>query len=267
MRCHAARKPPISPTTLQRRGALRRRNLTTGLMPRIWEAGVNKSSAGTIHRCPRGEPARRVASDDKGRTRMKTFLMKLRDVAVAGFFFLLPVIVVLIIITKAWVALTSGGAKLATMFGMKTIVGLAGSSVFTSLLLIVICLACGLLVRVAFVSAFGNAVEAWLAEYIPGYATYKAMAEEKLQNKIRLLPYQAALIRHGDFWRPAYVVEQDRDGNAIVFVPEAPDTTRGNVLLAAGDQVTLLSTLTANQLDTALKAMGKGLLTEHRLRG
>lgn len=198
---------------------------------------------------------------------MKTFLINLRNVAVAGFFFLLPVIVVLIIVTKAFGALTSVGAKLAAMFGMKTIVGLASTSVFTGLLMIAICIACGLLVRVAFVSALGNAVEAWLAKYIPAYATYKAMAEEKLQHKVRLLPYQAALIRHGDFWRPAYVVEQDGDGNAVIFVPEAPDTGRGNVLLAAGDQLTLLPTLTANQLDASLKAMGKGLLTAHRLRG
>ena len=198
---------------------------------------------------------------------MKTFLINLRNIVIAGFFFLLPVIVVLVVVSKAWIALTSVGAKLAAMFGLKTIVGLAGTSVFTGLLMVVICLACGLLVRIAFISAFGNAVEAWLAKYIPGYATYKAMAEEKLQHKVRILPYQAALIRHGDFWRPAYVVEQDPDGNAVVFVPEAPDTSRGAVLLTAGDQLTLLSTLTANQLDTALKAMGKGLLTEHRLRG
>jgi uncharacterized membrane protein len=198
---------------------------------------------------------------------MKTFLINLRNVAVAGFFFLLPVIVVLVIVTKAFGALTSVGAKLAAMFGMKTIVGLASTSVFTGLLLVAICIACGLLVRVAFVSAFGNAVEAWLAKYIPGYATYKAMAEEKLQHKIRLLPYQAALIRQGDYWRPAYVVEQDRDGNSVVFVPEAPDTSRGNVLLAGRDQLTLISSLTANQLDASLKVLGKGLLTEHGLRG
>jgi len=198
---------------------------------------------------------------------MKTFLINLRNVGIAGFFFLLPVIVVLVIVTKAFGALTSVGAKLAAMFGMKTIVGLASTSVFTGLVMIAICLACGLLVRVTFVSAFGNAVEAWLARYIPGYATYKAVAEEKLQHKVRLLPYQAALIRLGDYWRPAYVVERDGDGNAVVFVPEAPDTGRGNVLVAGREQVTLLPSLTANQLDASLKTMGKGLLTEHGLRG
>jgi len=38
------------------------------------------------------------------------------------------------------------------------------------------------------------------------------------------------------------------------------------VLLAAQDQLTLISSLTANQLDASLKAMGKGLLTEHGIR-
>lgn len=198
---------------------------------------------------------------------MKTFLINLRNIAVAGFFFLLPVIVVLIIVTKAWGALTSVGARLAAMFGMKTIVGLASTSVFTGLLLVAICLACGLLVRVTFVSAFRNAVEAWLSRYIPGYATYKAMAEEKIQHKVRLPPYQAALIRLGDHWRPAYVVERDRDGNSVVFVPEVPDTSKGNVLLAGRGQLTLISSLTAIQLDASLKIMGKGLLTEHGIRG
>ena len=198
---------------------------------------------------------------------MRTFLVNLRNTAIAGFFFLLPVIVVLLIITKAFSALTSVGAKLAAVFGMKTIVGLASTSVFTGILLVAICLACGLLVRIAYVSAFGNAVEASLARYIPGYAAHKAMAEEKLQHKVRLLPYQAALIRLGDYWRPAYVVEQDGDGNAIVFVPEVPDTSKGNVLLAGRDQPTLMPSLTANQLDASLKTMGKGLLTEHGLRG
>jgi hypothetical protein len=36
------------------------------------------------------------------------------------------------------------------------------------------------------------------------------------------------------------VVEQDGDGNAIVFVPEASDTSKGNVLLAGRDQLTLM---------------------------
>jgi len=51
------------------------------------------------------------------------------------------------------------------------------------------------------------------------------MAEEKLRNKVRMLPYSSVLIKQQEYWRPAYVVEQDADGNCVVFLPETPDTS------------------------------------------
>ena len=78
---------------------------------------------------------------------MKAFFSKVRNVLVAGFLFLLPVYVVLIIISKAWTSLSSIGTKVAAMFGMKSILGVGGSTVFSGLLLIIIWIACGLLVN------------------------------------------------------------------------------------------------------------------------
>ena len=191
---------------------------------------------------------------------MKQFLTNLRNVAIAGFLFLLPAIVILVIITKAWTALSSVGAKLAAMFGMTSIMGLTGTNVLTGILLIAICIACGLLVRLPFISAFNNAVERFLKKYIPGYETYRTMAEDKLQAKTRHLPYAAALIRQQEYWTPAYVVEQDPAGNCVVFVPAAPDTSKGHVLLAHRDQLRFAAPATANQVDASLRSLGKGLL-------
>ncbi len=193
---------------------------------------------------------------------MKSFLAKLRDVATAGFFFLLPVYVVFIILTKAWSSLSSLGGSIAGMFGMKSILGVGGNTVFSGLLLITIWIACGLLVRVSFVAGFNKRVENLLSKYIPGYATYRTIAEEKLRNKVRMLPYISALIKQQEYWRPAYVVEQDADGNCVVFLPETPDTSSGQILITKREQVRIVPSVTANQLDATLKQMGKGLLSE-----
>jgi hypothetical protein len=193
---------------------------------------------------------------------MKTFLLNLRNIAISGFFFLLPLFVVFIIITKAWTALASVGANLAGIFGMKSIMGFGGTNVFTGLLMIAICLACGLLVRLPFMAALSHAIEKSLAKYIPGYDTYKALAEEKLQSKIRILPYAAALIKQHEYWQPAYVVEQDHEGNYVLFLPDIPETNKGHVLLANESLVKLMPSVTANQLDASLKKIGRGLLTE-----
>jgi len=197
---------------------------------------------------------------------MKAFFSNLHRVAISGFFFLLPVFVILIIITKAWTSFTSVGARIAGIFGMKSIVGVSGTTIFAGLLLIVLCMVCGWLVRFSVVAAFSKAVERGLSKYIPGYATYKAMAEEKLEHKIRILPYTSALIKHEDYWRPAYIVEDDHDGNYVLFLPDIPDTDKGHVLLAKQDQLTILSSVTANQLEASLKKMGKGLLTEYHIQ-
>ena len=88
-------------------------------------------------------------------------------------------------------------------------------------------------------------------------------AEEKLHNKVKILPYTSALIKQQEYWQPAFIVEQDGDGNYVVFLPSVPETNKGHVLLAKHDQVRNVSSVTASQLEAALKNMGKGLLSEH----
>ena len=196
---------------------------------------------------------------------MKVFLAKVRDITISGILALLPLYVFLIVITKIWKSLNSIGAGIAQMLGMKTILGVAGATVFSGLLTAAIWLVTGLLVRYSFLGSVSNAAERQLSKYIPDYDSYKAKAEEKLQHKVRVLPYTSALIRWEDYWQPAYIVEQDQEGNCVLFLPEIPETSRGHVLLARRDQVRNLDSMTANQLDESLKKSGKGLLSDFRI--
>ncbi|HEY7302753.1 MAG TPA: hypothetical protein VH601_01460 [Bryobacteraceae bacterium] len=197
---------------------------------------------------------------------MKRFFIKLRDITIAGFFFLLPLYIAIAIVMKAWTWLSSLGSRVATMFGVKSILGLSGHTIFSGLLLLLVWLLCGILVRLSFVAAMNRAVERWLSRIIPGYDAYKAAAEEKLRSKPKILPYGAALLKHDEFWQPAYIVEQDSEGNYVVFLPDTPETNKGHVLLARQDQVRVVSSVTASQVDASLKQLGKGLLTEYRIQ-
>jgi hypothetical protein len=193
---------------------------------------------------------------------MKQFLTNLRQTAIAGFFFLFPLYVVFIVISKAWTSLISIGSKLAAMFGVKTVLGVGGTTLFSSVLIIAIWLLCGLLVRVSFVGAFSRALERSISDLIPGYAAYRATAEEKVAHKTKMLPYASALLKRGDCHQPAFVVDKDDDGNFVLFLPDIPETSHGQVLVARADKVLQMPSLTANELDAFLKKMGKGLLSE-----
>jgi hypothetical protein len=197
---------------------------------------------------------------------MKIFLTHVRDIAISGFFALLPLYVLFIVIAKAWKSLNSVGAGIAGMFGMKPIRGVGGTTIVSGLLVITLWIVIGLLVRFSFMAALSRAAERTMCKYIPGYDTYKAMAEEKLQHKVRALEYTSALIQWQEYWRPAYIVEQGEDGTCVLFLPDVPETNKGHVLLAKHDQVRVVSSITANQLDASLKKMGRGLSSEYGLR-
>jgi hypothetical protein len=86
------------------------------------------------------------------------------------------------------------------LFGIKTILGIHAGVALTGLLLVAIWFLTGLLVRISFVNAMSRAMERNLSRFLPGYATYKEMAEEKLQHKIKILPYTSALIKWQEYW-------------------------------------------------------------------
>jgi len=151
------------------------------------------------------------------------------------------------------------------MFGVKTVLGVGGATLFSSLLIIAIWLLCGLLVRVSFVGALSRTLERTISSLIPGYASYRAIAEEKIAHKTKILPYASALLKQGDCQQPAFVVDKDNDGNFVLFLPDIPETSHGQVLVARADKVRLVPSLTANELDACLKKMGKGLLSEYAI--
>jgi uncharacterized membrane protein len=197
---------------------------------------------------------------------MKAFLAKVRDITISGILALLPLYVFLIVISKAWKSLSSIGTGIAQMLGMKSILGVGGATVFSGILIVLIWLVTGLLVRYSFLGAVSKAAERQLSKYVPDYDNYKAKAEEKLQNKVKILPYASALVRWEDYWQPGYIVEQDKEGNCVVFLPEIPETNKGHVLLVRQDQVRIVDSMTANQLDASLKKIGKGLLSHYGIR-
>jgi uncharacterized membrane protein len=197
---------------------------------------------------------------------MRAFLGKFRDITISGILALLPLYVFLIVISKAWKSLSSIGAGIARILGMKSILGVGGATLFSGLLIIAIWLVSGLLVRYSFLGAMSKAAERQLSKYVPDYESYKAKAEEKLQNKVSVLPYTSVLVRYEDCWRPGYMVEQDEEGNCVVFLPEIPETNKGHILLVRKEWVRIVESMTANQLDASLKKVGKGLLSTYGIR-
>ena len=59
------------------------------------------------------------------------------------------------------------------------------NSLDTAILVVPVWIVFGLLMRFTFVGALSRAAEGTIAKYVPDYAKYKSMAEEKLEHKVR----------------------------------------------------------------------------------
>ena len=191
---------------------------------------------------------------------MKSLFANIRSVAVAGFLFLLPVYVLLVIITKAWASLSSVGTCLAKVFGLESMLGVGGSTAVSFVLLILIWIACGLLVRLSFVDALNKGIERLLIKYIPGYSTYKAIAEDKLHQRTRTLPYASVLVRRRSRLA-ARIPHRTGRGRPLRALCSARARHVGWERAARNrEQLRFLPAIPANELDASLKKMGKGLL-------
>ena len=76
---------------------------------------------------------------------------------------------------------------------MKSVLGVSAATLFSGLLIVAIWLVAGFRVRYSFLGAASRAAERRLSKYVPDYDSYKAKAEEKLLNKVKILPYTSAL--------------------------------------------------------------------------
>jgi uncharacterized membrane protein len=187
---------------------------------------------------------------------MKKFFDSLRSTILAGIIFLIPIFVLILLLEKAYKALSGFGAQLSDFLGLKSIGGVGAVSIATTLILMAIFYFCGLLVRIAMFTNMRAWVENNVLQYIPGYLNYKVQMEEKITK--RKQPDQPALVRVGEVSRPCLLVETS-GSKCTVFVPNTPDTHSGEVWIVDKEQVTVLA-MTDKVFTTSLQRSGKGLM-------
>lgn len=191
---------------------------------------------------------------------MKAFFIKLRDTFIAGLIFLLPLLILVVLFTKVFQFLTGFTDKVAAVFGLTSFIGISGGTILSALGLMLFCIICGYLMRIAFFKAVSAWVDHKLMSNIPGYSAYREMALSKLEENKRPLPYKcAAWINEGDTVLPAFLMETMDDGRLVMFIPTAGSTMTGKVIILPATRVTLLPQTDVKAMKIALDSLGIGL--------
>ena len=147
---------------------------------------------------------------------MKKLVDHIRDRVLAGLIFLIPLFAIILILQKAWKALTGAGNYLTDVMGLKGLIDNNSMQVATAVLLIFVLYFFGWLVKFNMLNKMRDWIENTVLQYIPGYLTYKAQVQEKINpKKDNRIPVWVTTVAGK---RPGFLIDEQRE-ETIVFFP------------------------------------------------
>lgn len=193
---------------------------------------------------------------------MKNFLLQVQRNCISGIILLLPLVVFFIILEKVWGFFRKYGDKFAHFLHIDKVLGTIGSDIIGGIFLILLIYFSGYLMQFSFLKKIADWIDDKLMFFLPGYEKNKKLAEEKLIKKVKNpntnLP---VLLKLDTYWQPAYLIEENTEENAVVFVPTAPTKDQGQIYIVSTADIKRLPDTTLGNFDAAIKTLGKGILT------
>lgn len=187
---------------------------------------------------------------------MKSVLSFIRTTLTGGVLFLLPVILIVFLLKKAFEFIAPIAAPFSR-FLPDMFLGFDGSRLAAILLLVLLCFLGGLLFRSRRVQKWVQSLENNVLSYIPGYFLIKNVAADIVgsRDEHNMKPI---LVKEEDSYSIGFLVEEV-DGWSTVWLPETPKQDSGNAIIIPSDKVIRLDTNTF-QLRHSLKVYGKGVI-------
>jgi len=187
---------------------------------------------------------------------MKSFIGFIRATITGGILFLLPVVLLIIILSKALVILQKISAPISKRMP-ELVFGLDGSNTIAIILLILICFVSGLLFRSKYIKKWIDNIENNVLVNLPGYALIKSITAGAIgkETETDMVPI---LIQDDDSWNLAFLVEKS-EKLSTVFIPDAPRHDAGEIKIIPTDRIKKLD-ISTHKFILSIKTFGKGAI-------
>ena len=192
---------------------------------------------------------------------MKKILEHIRNRVVAGFIFLIPVFAIILLLQKLWTKLSGAGNYLVQLVGLKSLLGSSSVPIAIAFLLVLLFYAFGWLVKISSLNRMKDWIEVSALQYIPGYLTYKAQIQDKVNaSEDKRIPVWVATAAGK---RPGLLIDE-KNQEAIVFFPNSPDSNNGEVLMVERTTISKLE-MTPSAFLKCLQKFGKDLVIREKI--
>jgi uncharacterized membrane protein len=187
---------------------------------------------------------------------MKTLGTLLKTTALGGIVFLLPLVLLVVIVGKAFNIIKSVSSPLADHLSASTFAGYAVVDLLALTVLLLLTLLAGTLARSPLFNNFYRKVDAIILQVFPGYSWIKGMTGS-LSDSDAEKSFKPVAVIQDDAVQIGYEVERLVDGWVTVYLPGAPNTRSGSVAFFTDDRVVQLDTSFAG-IAGCLKTLGRG---------
>jgi len=186
----------------------------------------------------------------------------IRTTILGGIFFLLPLIVIVFIFSKALAIVRTITIPLAEAMPVEFIGGIPVGRILAWMVVLSVCFLAGLIARVRRFNLLGRWLDQNILSEVPGYSFMKEMGVNiaGLKSDYTRTP---VMVEIGPVWQLGFLIEKINEELSAVFLPGAPSPTSGKVIFVEQHK---LKTLDIPQKDV-MKIMSKmGIGAGDRLR-
>ncbi len=187
---------------------------------------------------------------------MKTLGSLIKATALGGVVFLLPLVLLVVVVGKAFNIVKTATSPLANYIDASTFAGYAVVDLLALAVLLLVSLFAGLLARSPVFDNFYRKIDAISLQVFPGYSWIKGMTGSFSDSEAEQSLKSVAVIQD-DAVQIGYEVERLADGWVAVFLPDAPNTRSGSVAFFTDDRIVPLDTDFAG-IASCLKTLGRG---------
>jgi uncharacterized membrane protein len=187
---------------------------------------------------------------------MKSILKFLKTTILGGLLFLVPIVVLAFILSKALELTRDLLVPLVARIPFESVIGLRTPMFLAIGVIVLISFSAGLIARRVRAQKIVGGLEALVLSKIPGYQILKGMGTDMLGSEDREA-YPVVLTRFDDGWQLGLKVEELENGLVAVFVPDAPSPHSGSVYFMAPDRVVPAGIPISSMLK-CLKSFGAG---------
>lgn len=184
---------------------------------------------------------------------MYKLLNLIKSAIIDGFFVLLPVLLIVLILDETYTLIYEVVEPLAHQIPGKEILGIGISSWLVFLTILLLFMLVGLVTRTRLGKKLGGWIDKNIMSHFPGYELLRSISKQFSGKSEEMLLSPAVFNTDTGTYMIAFILDEYENGFYSIFVPMAPTPMMGTVQYVEGSRVKKLDVPPGQILDCLMK--------------